>query len=317
MKNIILIFCFVLAFVFTNAQNLVPNPSFELYDTCPYQTGQVQFVNSWSNYGYTPDYYNACATNYMSVPNNWLGYLPAYNGNAYCAVILYDQADSIYQEFIGATLNSALQIGQRYYVSAEFSLASQMSYNMATNKVCIKFSTVGYSENSPPLYNNFAQIVSDTFITTIGSWYKLKGSFIADSAYTKIIIGNFYQNYLIDTLWTNDNASNSYYFVDLVCVSTDSNTCYSTSGEGIETVNKLNNNVGINLINDNIILTNNLPYPIVATLSITDILGRQIFTKQMHLDKTDKIPIQYLNSSIYLISIQTNNNIQTIKFIKK
>ena len=71
------------------------------------------------------------------------------------------------------------------------------------------------------------------------------------------------------------------------------------------------------MINDNIILTNNLPYAIEATVSITDILGRQLFTQQVWINDTDKIPIQFLSSSIYLITVETKNNIQTLKFIKK
>jgi hypothetical protein len=45
------------------AQNLVPNYSFEVYDTCPYQGSQIYFAIPWK--GVTTnstDYYNGCST---------------------------------------------------------------------------------------------------------------------------------------------------------------------------------------------------------------------------------------------------------------
>jgi hypothetical protein len=51
----------------SSAQNLVPNGSFEQYDTCPTNVNgtSLQYANSWVNPNAgTPDYYNACDGTY-------------------------------------------------------------------------------------------------------------------------------------------------------------------------------------------------------------------------------------------------------------
>ena len=319
MKKILVIVVYLWSSSLLNGQNLVPNPSFEIHDTCPYATNQVQFATGWNNYGNTPDYFNSCATSIseVSVPSNFVGYHQAYNGNAYCGLHCFTTTDTAYREFIGATLNSPLQIGERYYVSAEFSLSNLIAYSIAINKLCVKFSTISYSQNSVPSFDNFAQIVSDSIVTDTGSWYQLKGSFIADSAYTNIIIGNFFKEYLVDTIQVNDFAEASYYFVDMVCVSIDSNTCYTSMRNGIPTFKNDYNTLKFNYNENEIILTNLTQTIINTKINITDLLGQNIYSNHVSFNGQDKIPIGFLTSSIYFLTIQTNNNIQTIKFIKK
>lgn len=56
--------------------NLVPNFSFEIYDTCPNTQVKIQYAMGWSKYSFgisTPDYYNACSPDtVLGVPNNFL-----------------------------------------------------------------------------------------------------------------------------------------------------------------------------------------------------------------------------------------------------
>ena len=73
--------------------NLVPNYSFEIYDTCPIYGDQVQYSIGWSKYCldmFTPDYYNACASDSgLDIPNNVLSYQPDHrNCGAYMGLII-------------------------------------------------------------------------------------------------------------------------------------------------------------------------------------------------------------------------------------
>src|SRR5271157_5345469 len=91
----------ILQFTFCNlnslhAQNLVPNPSFEQYDTCPNSSGQINYAKYWFQGGPgNPDYFNICSStlpypgNQFSVPQNAWGYQFAYEGNAYCGEYSY------------------------------------------------------------------------------------------------------------------------------------------------------------------------------------------------------------------------------------
>src|SRR6187431_2941527 len=68
------------------AQNLVPNPSFEVYTACPAGggTGGVMLCPPWISPIGDCDYFHACATNpFYGVPENITGYQPARTGQAY------------------------------------------------------------------------------------------------------------------------------------------------------------------------------------------------------------------------------------------
>ena len=66
------------------AQNLVPNPGFEEYLTCP---GSISLspqefnVPHWKGIGIaTPDYFNKCGRGDADVPYNWAGVADAFEG---------------------------------------------------------------------------------------------------------------------------------------------------------------------------------------------------------------------------------------------
>ncbi|MEI6815793.1 MAG: hypothetical protein WCL14_04215 [Bacteroidota bacterium] len=46
---------------FSFGQNLVPNPSFENYISCPTGTIEADSCLNWHNFGNSPDYFNICA----------------------------------------------------------------------------------------------------------------------------------------------------------------------------------------------------------------------------------------------------------------
>jgi OOP family OmpA-OmpF porin len=68
--------------------NLVPNPSFEIYNTCPNSGGQITYATGWftATLG-SPDYFNSCSAGY-GVPSNGFGYSNAQDGNAYAGEVL-------------------------------------------------------------------------------------------------------------------------------------------------------------------------------------------------------------------------------------
>jgi hypothetical protein len=81
-------------FVSLNAQNLVPNSSFEEYEACPHNYNELKNAIPWfrSTQG-TTDYFNACDTFHLEgkinagVPNNYFGYQEAHTGQAYAEFV--------------------------------------------------------------------------------------------------------------------------------------------------------------------------------------------------------------------------------------
>jgi len=105
-------------------QNLVPNPSFETLLNCPTIPSlgcggpfndQIAYCTAnWKNVGCgSADYYNACDTSLMGVPNTYFGYQFARTGDAFIGLIIYPP---FYNEYFGTFLSNPLVAGVKYYV---------------------------------------------------------------------------------------------------------------------------------------------------------------------------------------------------------
>ncbi len=319
MKNLLLLLCLTLWAVCGNAQvNLVPNPSFELYDTCPNSSSQIQFAIGWSSFRGSPDYFNTCATTFATIPNNQVGYQEPLSGNGYAGIWGY-ASWGFYREIIGAQLTTPLIIGQKYYVSFETVLSNQaLGYgSCAIDKIGAKFSTIPFSLTNPVPINNSAQLYSSSVITDTLNWKRIKGSFVADSAYSFIMLGNFFDDAHTDTSQIGGQSNcDCYYMIENVCVSTDSSYSYNYTYTGIEenstqpTISIYPNptidyiNIGFTYLNE--------PY----TVTIYDVLGREVFFKEKIIQPLEHIPIDNINSNILIIQITYKNKLINYKIIK-
>ena len=316
MKKIIFTLSMLLQTAFCFAQNLVPNPSFEDTVACPINANQVPFATGWDNFGQSPDYFNSCSINPdYSVPFNWGGYQQAASGNAYTAFGTY--ISHIFtlndvREFIGGLLSSPLAIGEKYFVSfkVSLSLSNQIQSNCACNHIGAMFSTVPYSWSNPAPVTNNPPIHNDSLITDTVGWTTIFGSFIADSAYQYIIIGNFYDDLNTDTLIID--GSNycylSYYYLDNVCVSTDSvfAATWSSINDDDEEIANLIKIFPNPAIDDITIQSTGLNEPFEITIYSS--LGQELYHSKNIKDKHIKISIKQFDSSLLLISIRTKNN---------
>lgn len=218
--------------------NLVPNPGFEDTIACPIY-GWLSTCQTWQAFSSSPDYFNNCAPGWSSysVPDNIHGFQMASSGSAYAGVYCYVEGETDYavdREILGNSLLNPLTIGQRYFVSFKVSLGTNTStsgQSLAINKLGVLFSTVSYdnidSSTIPPI-GNFAHVFTDSIVSDSLGWTTIFGSFISDSNYTFLSIGNFYTISNTDTIHFNTNnpfTPSAYYFVDDVCVSTDSAFC--------------------------------------------------------------------------------------------
>ena len=233
MKQLRIVFLFGSIFFSSkmNAQNLVPNPSFEIYDTCPHGGNEVQNATGWRTIYNSPDYFNSCSQGGLSVPTNYFGFQEPKDLNEHGYVGLIGDYQYSVREMFGITLIEPLEIGKKYFFSFYYNAAYRVSglktYNCFTDKIGMKLianftDTIGLGEslidNNPILYSN--KILSDTL-----NWTLFSGSFIADSAYTFLIIGNFFKKENINHECYDSTAIFSYTYIDHVCLSSKSNEC--------------------------------------------------------------------------------------------
>lgn len=304
------------------AQNLVQNPSFENYSTCPFGSYQIDKVVSWSAAGGSPDYFNVCAASGgASVPTNFYGYQAAAKGNAYVGLYTYNKGVPFpnNREHIQATLSSPLAIGIKYYVSFDVSYSrDNIEIGYASDKLGILFTNVSnYSSGNPPNLFNNSQVFIDTIISDTANWYHFEGSFTADSAYQKILVGNFFNDANTDTLGVDTSLYTAYYFIDNVCVSSDSNDCLLSVG--IEDVNTLrrvklfpnptNSNTIWLVLNSNY-LNQDIEY------SIFNNIGNRIVRDSFYSNSINtQIYLNQLPSGIYHINITNGLEQASLRFI--
>ena len=225
-KSLVYTSIFLSLFFFKGrAQNLVPNNSFEDTISAPLG-GVIVDAAGWINCGNSPDYYNPGFDHYgygFGTPNCfYTGYQNPLDGNSFAGLgltVIPEQPC----EFIGVQLTQPLIIGTKYYVSAYISQAED--WKCSTNNFCFRFfNSMYFSSTSPPFLDNFSHIRSTSINSDSINWQLIGGTFIADSAYQYLVMGNFYGLSQTDTLYCTASDL-SYYYLDNVCVSSDSTTC--------------------------------------------------------------------------------------------
>jgi hypothetical protein len=215
---------------FLGQSNLVVNPSFENFTLCPSTYSEnITCTTNWTSVKDSPGYLNSCGGqgSYWGVPKHYFGYQSAATGNAYIGVTAFSYQTNK-RDIVGSQLSQTLNISQQYFVSIKVNL-SQMdvgagSQRLPTNKMGVRFSTVPFSSITPVPIDNFAHFFSNSTITDTLNWVTLGGSFIADSNYKYIMVGNFFDDANTDTI-KYSSSTLSYIYIDDVCVSTSSVVC--------------------------------------------------------------------------------------------
>jgi hypothetical protein len=223
---------FILCSTVLGQTNLVINPSFEDYDTCPNNQDQVYFAPPWIGYA-TADYWNSCGP---YAPQNWAGYQYARTGTGYVGIGTYGCTDC--REYISGELTTALIATRKYCV--EFYVSRSDCSCWASNQLGMYLST------SPVVYDNQGDTISvipqirmdssavmlDTF-----NWVRVSGIFTANGGERFIMLGNFYADNQTDTVYTGAFCVMAYYYIDDVAIyelqdcnaGSDFSICYKDS----------------------------------------------------------------------------------------
>ena len=284
--------------------NLVPNPSFENYSSC------TQFVSSasgWVNCGETPNYCNSCSNpSPFGVSSNFIGYQPAATGNAYCILCTYSSTQ-LFREIIGISLTQALTIGNTYFVSFKCSPGSPgYGYCLQTDKIGLRFSTVTYDSINSPSINNFAHIYAINVVTDTANWTTVSGYVTADSAYTFLAIGNFFDDANTDTIIPGFQcAAFALYYVDDVVVS-DSIT-------GLETITPFNDQlIAFQIGNDLVFQSSSIK---LNSITLYDYVGNKVGVKSVIQGSDTKFNVEMLCSGVYLAVAEMGDQRTVIKCI--
>lgn len=216
-----------------DGQNLVPNGHFDTYTNCPTSTLQISYATGWETYGGSIEYLHECGTNpAITVPSNSFGfqYATGSESGGYAGFYpAYSAGPNYVYEYFGRELATSLMVGQEYHVSLKMSLADLS--NCALDKMGVLFTTIPYSPQNPLQANNAPHVYTTATITDSVNWVTISGSFIADSSYQYIAIGQFFDpSNHTQTVLSGNSCTFPYYYVEDVCVSENPVDCGLATG---------------------------------------------------------------------------------------
>ena len=246
MRSALLLSCLLLLAPRPRAQNLVPNWSFEEISSCPQDQGEIEKAVGWLTFRGTEscDLFQTCGEpDSCGVPWNMIGEQWPSHGNAYAGIHTFSDDDGwpwYTRECIGIQLAEPLVVGETYNASFKVSLTLGRGGGGALTERCryandrtgLLF-TMDYWVQGPfdPL-PGYAQVYGNDVVEDTLNWTVISGSFVADSAYQYVVVGNFFSDE--ETNWSlmdpNGTGYLAYYYIDEVCVSPDPLYCAQQAG---------------------------------------------------------------------------------------
>ncbi len=226
LKPLHVIFLFLVSH-YTIAQcsgNLVLNPSFETFTTCPPDINPscspdyVTYATSWTttNCPCSPDYFRTCGGVGVDIPANNFGNQAANTGSAYMGAFTLAGMAVEYRELISVPLLSPLVAGTSYTFEMYVSLSDESVHGSA---IAAYFS-VGLPSIGCFTLTGVTPQVSFGAVTNKTNWVLVSSNFIAAGGESHVTIGNFLSDaatILVNT-GTGSSFGSPYYYIDDVCV---------------------------------------------------------------------------------------------------
>jgi hypothetical protein len=294
-----------------NAQfNLVPNPSFEQYDTCPDNGGQLYHVLNWIDplFPSSPDYFNVCGIPSWSVPNNICGNEPAHTSNAYCGIVTANYSPNPLtnnaREYLQTELQDTLIAGINYCIKFYVSAADSMQY--ISNNIGIYFSSSQIRDTCPnnnlcnlqylPQFENPAM----NNLNNRNGWTEISGMYQATGGEKFIVIGNFRDSISTVTTFTGWGINPFYYhyafyYIDDVLIT----PCDSLTGIN-ETMNSEELVLFPNPFSDKLTITTHTNT--LSEIILYDITSRKLLHQQF--TNTLTLNTSHLAKGIYIYELR-------------
>lgn len=206
---------------FSFSQNLVPNPGFEIYSTCPDNGGQISYLSNWTNPTWqsssSPDFFHTCGTLGYGLPNTIFGYNNAYEGNSCSGIVTFAQFSDA-REYLQVELLDTLVSGYKYCL--EFYALLNDSLQYGANEIGAFFSSNIVDTNTFFNLPYTPQVVNSNSnpLLTKGQWVAVSGDFIADGGEKFMIIGNFNDNVSTNEVYLGGASGYNFslYFIDSI-----------------------------------------------------------------------------------------------------
>lgn len=209
---------------YAQVQNMVLNPSFEVYKKCPesytFMDHTHKLIPNWTYpTATTPDYFNECGSREVKVPDNFAGYSKAKSGKGYVGAIL-SGSNRDFREYIQGTLSSPMLADQKYCVSFWYKLASGSKF--AVDQLSLHFTDSEITNDNKTFLNLKAHLTNKEglFLDNTEEWIQFCQVYTAKGYEQFFVVGNFKDydntNYVITGRDTKNKKGKTYayYFFD-------------------------------------------------------------------------------------------------------
>ncbi len=192
-KSIYIIFIITICFINADAQNLVPNPSFENYvDFSKFDDLNWHKVQTTD----TPDYFNFSVENPSnSIYNKYMGNISPHSGDGFVGIFCYRNSSvrgiKNIREFIENKLITNLEKDSLYKI--ELSLRLDIESNLALKNFSVLFSKQSeyQSSNFKPFSQTLLVEFNSVWLDSTSNWVTLQALYKAQGNENYILLGNF------------------------------------------------------------------------------------------------------------------------------
>jgi hypothetical protein len=180
--------------------------------------------------------------------------------------------------------------------------------SVACNKFGLRFSNNLYSSLNPAPTDNFAHLYANSVLNDTLNWTTISGTFVADSAYTHVMLGNFFDDASIDTVRLKQNPNwVAYYYLDDVYV--------GKVGEHTNSIETISNDVVRIFPNPTkgevFIETNKL----LESIEVLNALGQKIGLMNIDAQSSIMIEIPY-EVGVYYLRMHFADKTEIIRVLK-
>lgn len=314
MRSALLLFCIMLLAPRLHAQNLVPNWSFEEISECPDDLDQIERATGWLTFRGSCDLYHVCGhPDTTGVPFNWMGEQSPATGQAYAGIYCFSEDDGwpfSVREYFGIPLLQSLQSGLPYHASLKVNLTlggsgTQGRFMFASDRMGLLFSTTYFFQADLDPVPGYAHVYSASVVEDTLGWTVISGSFVADSAYQYVVVGNFFTDE--ETAWTLLDPGGvwnyAYYYVDDVCVSPDPLYCSLLNGLNDTDVEPFR----VWYDGQGLLHAAGLLSTRVRRVQVFDAVGRMIATDHVEGRESWSMSITSLTPGIYVVVAEHSN----------
>jgi gliding motility-associated-like protein len=217
--------------------NLVPNPSFEGYYSCPENKSIQRSITGWDDFSinmaqFPPsmDYFNLDCKKKVGLyaeipqdnpPRTGTGMLGGFQFRFQAYTVIWDTTGRLLKEYAYCKLSAPLQVGKTYHlqfytkyaISRQFRNGSidQIGAVLSENNPLNFFANSKYRGPAPIAQRSAGQHLKDS-----STWVPVSRTFVADKPYIYLTLGHFYDYDLatIQNFFKGTNSYNAYYLFD-------------------------------------------------------------------------------------------------------